>query len=81
MSKNIIGKYTFRLLAENPSFFSGFSSLLDFGDITNKFNTSNTDEEADTNAIDSDWHAVGQDMWEGINKSKNERGKQLICTN
>ncbi len=54
--------HTCRLIKGKRSFSSGFSDLLDFSALTTKYNTSNSNNEADACAIDSDWQAVGQDM-------------------
>jgi hypothetical protein len=56
---------SFHLFRE-PSFFNGFVSLLYFGNLINAYNTDETGEVADGNAIRSDWKAVGRDIKEAI---------------
>jgi len=54
------------MLFARPSFISGFARVLDIGGTFNAYNQSATPEEADRRAIQSDWLAVGQDMWRAI---------------
>lgn len=44
------------------SFVTGFGSILNIAGEPNKFNASETAEEADIKAIKSDWEIVGQDF-------------------
>jgi ABC-type transport system substrate-binding protein len=63
MSKyNIYNSPTFRLMKNKPSFMEGFSGILNFSDIVAYYNTSDTEGEADINAIKSDWEAIGIDI-------------------
>ena len=55
-------------LYSNPSFLGGMSSLLDLGNTLQNYNTSDTDSEADTEALKSDWRAVGDDIKTSIRK-------------
>ncbi len=75
MIKNI-GQYTFGLFKVKPSFIDGYSSLVDFGSPSNRYNVSATVEEADTQALYSDWRAVGEDIRDSINKSHEYVGAQ-----
>jgi len=49
-----------------PNFIRDYSSVVDFTPIPDRFNTSETDEEADLNSLKSDWQAVGLDLNEVI---------------
>lgn len=50
------------------SFWTGFSSILSiFGD-SNKFNTSKSGQEADYNALKSDWEMIGEDLKSAMSK-------------
>ena len=49
-------------LFATPSFAQGFSRILDLGGTVNEFNISLTPEEADHDALWSDWCAVGDDI-------------------
>ena len=70
MSKeNIYNSPTFRLMKNKPSFLSGFSSILDFEDLIERYNASATTQEADTRAITSDWEATGVDMRNSISEA------------
>lgn len=46
-----------------PSFKNGMARILDFGSTLNIYNTSDSSEEADCNALYSDWYVVGQDLY------------------
>lgn len=71
---------SYKIFSTSPSFrlvksyrqnglVEGVSTLLRVNErISNKFNTQNSDEEADTFSISSDWRAVGQDMHAALNK-------------
>ncbi|QQR78311.1 MAG: hypothetical protein IPJ68_04485 [Candidatus Moraniibacteriota bacterium] len=59
---------TFRLFGSNPSFMKGVARVFDFSQSLDKYNTSPTTEEADFNAIKSDWEAVGKDIRVAIEK-------------
>jgi hypothetical protein len=53
---------TFRLFKQRNSFVEGFGSLFDYSSLRKRYNTDSTPEEADNNAIHSDWLAVGADL-------------------
>jgi len=60
--RNEICYYSFRLFKE-PSFLDGFTSILQFKNLIDRYNTDKTEELADRNSIKSDWKAVGNDIW------------------
>ena len=49
-------------LFANPSFIEGMARVLDLGTTLNEYNTSLTPEEADHEAMASDWKAVASDL-------------------
>jgi hypothetical protein len=61
MTKHPIGEQTFRLF-DRPSFWSGFTSLLDFRPNMAKYQTSDSEREADAQSLGADWAAVGADL-------------------
>lgn len=62
-------------LLPKRNFWTGFSSVLSiFGD-SNKFNTSESGEEADYKALKSDWEMIGEDF----KKAMSEEIKILEC--
>lgn len=60
-----------RLFVE-PSFFEGMSRVLDLGATLQKYNTSETEQEADRKALGNDWRVVGEDM--NFSIEKHEQG-------
>ncbi|MDE2188437.1 MAG: hypothetical protein KGJ35_01770 [Patescibacteria group bacterium] len=66
MSDIFKNSLTFRLFKKRPSFFEGASSLLDLGANVQRYNLSSTDDEADYEALKSDWQAVGDDLRSSI---------------
>ena len=59
-------RYSARLFAA-PSFLGGVARILDLGATLNEYNENLTIEEADLQAILSDWFAVGDDFRYAIN--------------
>ncbi|MGL4608379.1 MAG: hypothetical protein ACRCYY_01660, partial [Trueperaceae bacterium] len=57
------------LLYATPSFWSGAARVLDLFGVFDRYNQSQSPEEADAKAIASDWIMVGQDL-----KKVSERG-------
>jgi len=57
-----VNNYTDFLYAR-PSFVEGMSRVLDMSGTLNVYNESSTAAEADRRAIQSDWRAIGADMW------------------
>jgi len=51
----------FKLYAQ-PTFCEGVARLLDFTGLLNKYNYSNSEEQADIRAMRSDWENVGIDI-------------------
>lgn len=63
---------TFYLFAQ-PSFIEGMGRVLDLGSNLQNYNQSPTSEEADYNALLSDWLAVGDDIRSAIKKYESTR--------
>ena len=60
-------KYPNRMhLFIQPSFSRGVARILDLFGTLNKYNTSDSAEQADSDALYSDWLAVGDDIQSGI---------------
>lgn len=49
------------------------ASALDLGGVSTSYNTSQTDREADLNAILDDWKAIGEDFKKAIEDVKKEQ--------
>lgn len=60
-------------LFAKPSFLSGIARTLDLGATFDAYNISETPEEADYNAILTDWIAVGSDMRKAIEQYQSEQ--------
>ena len=60
-----------RLFAR-PSFVEGYARTIDFGVTLNEYNRNRTEEEADTQAILSDWLAVGDSIYSAIGSFQKE---------
>lgn len=56
------------LLFARPSFWEGIARVLDFGSTLQNYNRSFSPEQADLNALRSDWRVVGQDIEFSIKK-------------
>ena len=54
--------YVFNQLFARPSFFEGMSRVLDLGTTLQEYNTMETEQEADIEALKNDWRAVGDDL-------------------
>ena len=54
--------YVFGRLFAEPSFVEGMSRVLDLGGTLQEYNTSETENKADIEALGSDWRAVGEDL-------------------
>ncbi len=61
--KNISTSY--RLFAK-PSFIEGVSRLLDLGATLQRYNDSVDENQADSQALKSDWKAIGNDLKSSI---------------
>ena len=53
-------------LFAKPSFISGAARVLDLYGIYDVYNATSTEREADYKALVSDWHMVGQDIFDAI---------------
>lgn len=60
--QEVMGQHTFRLFAV-PTFTEGAARIFDFTGALDVYRYSDTDEEADFDALQSDWNAVGQDLY------------------
>jgi len=56
-------------------FFEGIGRVVDLGGTMVVYNESPTSEEADMNALSSDWHAVGDDLRVAMNAYEREQTK------
>ncbi len=54
------------LLYARPSFFEGVARIVDLGGTLNEYNRSPTSEQADCDALEADWSAIGQDLEQAI---------------
>jgi hypothetical protein len=63
---------TFGLLFSVPTFAEGVGRLFDFGCTTDIYNTSETPEEADFNALREDWRSIARDMGVAFDECKQE---------
>ncbi|MBP7796082.1 MAG: hypothetical protein KA059_04825 [Elusimicrobiales bacterium] len=68
-------KFRTDFLFPNIGFTEGIGSVLNIGGNYFEFNTSESDLEADTKALENDWGMVGNDIAESIEKFKQEYGK------
>lgn len=59
-------KYVENKLFAEPSFLEGMARTLDLGNTLQKYNSSDTEEEADSEALKNDWRAVGEDIRSSI---------------
>lgn len=62
-----VGRYTFRLFGRS-TFLEDIATIVSLDSTFDRYHTDDTPEEADYQAIVSDWKAVGADMWYTINK-------------
>jgi len=67
-----IFKRSARLFAR-PSFLEGYGRAIDLGATMNEYNTNKSVEEADEEAILSDWLAVGDNIYSAINTFSREK--------
>jgi hypothetical protein len=54
------------ILFTRPSFLEGFARILDLGGTLNTYRYDKNGNEADVNALCSDWSAVGDAIWYSI---------------
>ena len=69
-----IGRRSFRLFSR-PSFVEGAARLMDLAGSLNSYNTSPSSADADRYAMQSDWRAVGDDLWYALDRYKHERNR------
>ncbi len=55
-------------LLQKINFWTGFSSVLSVFGNQNKFNISDSGQEADYKALNSDWEIIGQDIQNAMHK-------------
>ena len=60
-----VSKFTSCLIA-TPSFLSGYARALDVAGTFDSYNTSESEREADREAIANDWEVVGTQMREAM---------------
>jgi len=63
------------LLCPKPSFILGLATVLNIKGSFFDFNYSDSEEEADFNALKSDWAMVGQDLFNSMESVKKEMRK------
>jgi hypothetical protein len=61
--------YRTDLLFPKTGFLVGMGSVIGIGGNYFEFNYSQTDEEADSKAIESDWAMIGQDIYHTLDES------------
>ncbi len=71
--------HTFRLFKKEPSVIDGFVSLLDMTPNSSRYNQDETEKEADTNSLNADWYAIGDDLRNVISKYE-QQPKQTSTT-
>ena len=57
-------------LFARPSFLRGMGSVLNIGAVGKIYNYSDSIEEADMKALQSDWKIIGNDMRKALNEYK-----------
>ena len=58
-------------LYAKPNFIRGAARVLDMGSTFDVYNESQSDDEADVNALRSDWEAVGTALSKAMNEYEN----------
>jgi hypothetical protein len=58
--------HSFRLFVR-PTFLEGVARVFDFANSLQRYRYDKTEDEADKNALKSDWMAVGHDLRHAIN--------------
>lgn len=64
MKKDVISSQLFA----RPSVVEGIARILDLGTTLQEYNASETENEADSKALKSDWRAVGIDLKHAVKK-------------
>ena len=61
-------------LFAKPSFIGGMARVLDLGGTLNVYNNSATEEDADAQALRSDFKAIGKDLYDAIEAVERKNG-------
>lgn len=69
-----MGEFT-DLLYARPSFIEGVARIGDFAGGLNEYNVSSDGDEVDRKALESDWRAIGADMWAALRRFCHVGGK------
>jgi hypothetical protein len=64
IKKQRMHRSTSDLFFARPSLLEGFARLFDFGNTLSEYRTLYSTKRANKLALDADWRAVGQDMWQ-----------------
>lgn len=59
-----------------PSFARGAAQVLDIGGTLDVYNISPNGHEADCRALQSDWRAIGKDMWSGLEEAEKNQSQK-----
>ena len=65
--------YKFGRLFASPSFVEGMARNLDIGNTLQEYNDHPTENEADIEALRSDWKAVGEDIKSTISRYEQQQ--------
>ena len=65
-----VKRYRTNVLFSRPSFISGLGSVINVAGNYFEFKYSNSGEEADRKALESDWDVIGDDLRNTIKKEK-----------
>ena len=66
-SMQMVSDYSSNLF-NPPSFLKGIARTLDLYGNLDAYNYSDTEQEADSNALKKDWEIIGQDIWDALRK-------------
>ncbi len=61
-------------LYAKPSFLEGVARLVDIAGTLDEYNYSDSDDEADSRALQSDWEAVGNDLHSALETLRKQVG-------
>lgn len=73
MTSVSVGKHSFHLFTR-PSFIEGVGRLVDVTGALNTYAYRKTDAQADADAIESDWKAVGDDIRTAMTEYERSQG-------
>lgn len=71
-------KYKTNILFNRPSLIDGIASIFNISGNYYEFNYSESGEEADRKAIESDWGVIGNDILEATEELKNELSEEEL---